>query len=99
MVVRRPNPRDGRGTLAEITAGGRAVVERATRDLMAAEFGLGRYDGDQLKEMFDLLRDLRLAAGDFSDGEPAAAVGESADAGRGPASARHGDASAAVSRP
>jgi DNA-binding MarR family transcriptional regulator len=99
MVVRRPNPRDGRGTLAEITAGGRAVVERATRDLMAAEFGLGRYDGDQLKEMFDLLRDLRLAAGDFSDGEPAAAVGERADAGGGPASARHGDAPAAVSRP
>jgi DNA-binding MarR family transcriptional regulator len=99
MVVRRPNPRDGRGTLAEITAGGRAVVERATRDLMAAEFGLGRYDGDQLKEMFDLLRDLRLAAGDFSDGEPAATVGEPAAAGGGPASARHGDAPAAVSRP
>ena len=38
---------------------------------MAADFGLGRYDGDQLKEMFDLLRDLRLAAGDFSDGGPA----------------------------
>ena len=72
MVVRRPNPRDGRGTLAEITARGRAVVEDATRDLMAAEFGLGRYDSDQLKEMFDLLRDLRLAAGDFSDGEAAA---------------------------
>jgi DNA-binding MarR family transcriptional regulator len=99
MVVRRPNPRDGRGTLAEITAGGRAVVERATPDLMAAEFGLGQYDGDQLKEMFDLLRDLRLAAGDFSDGEPAAAVGEPADAGGGPASAGHGDAPAAVSRP
>ena len=99
MVVRRPNPRDGRGTLAEITAGGRAVVEHATRDLMAAEFGLGQYDGDQLKEMFDLLRDLRLAAGDFSDGEPAAAVGEPADAGGGPASARQGDAPAAVSRP
>jgi DNA-binding MarR family transcriptional regulator len=72
MVVRKPNPRDGRGTLAEITARGRAVVEDATRDLMAAEFGLGRYDGDQLKEMFDLLRGLRLAAGDFSDGDPAA---------------------------
>ena len=55
MVVRRPNPRDGRGTLAEITGRGRAVVEHATRDLMAAEFGMGRYDSGQLK------RDVRPA--------------------------------------
>ncbi len=65
MVVRRPNPSDGRGTLAEITGEGRAVVGRATRDLMAAEFSMGRYDNGQLNEIFDLLRDLRLAAGDF----------------------------------
>ena len=44
LVARRPNPRDGRGTLAEITAAGREVVERATADLMAADFGLGGYD-------------------------------------------------------
>ena len=36
------------------------MVERATRDLMAAEFGLGGYEQDQLKEIFDLLRGLRL---------------------------------------
>ena len=65
MVLRRPNPADGRGRLAEITAEGRAVVERATRDLMAAEFGLGGYEPGQLKEIFDLLRGLRLTAGDF----------------------------------
>jgi len=65
MVVRRPNPADGRGRLAEITANGRAVVERATTDLMAAEFGLGGYEPGQLKEIFDLLRGLRLSAGDF----------------------------------
>jgi len=41
------------------------VVERATRDLMAAEFGLGGYEPGQLKEIFDLFRELRLAAGDF----------------------------------
>jgi hypothetical protein len=40
-------------------------VERATRDLMAADFGLGGYDKDQLAEIFDLLRALRLTAGDF----------------------------------
>jgi DNA-binding MarR family transcriptional regulator len=65
MVIRRPNPADGRGRLAEITEQGRAVVERATRDLMAAEFGLGGYGPGQLKEIFALLRKLRLTAGDF----------------------------------
>ena len=99
MVVRKPNPRDGRGTLAEITARGRAVVEDATRDLMAAEFGLSRYDGDQLKEMFDLLRGLRLAAGDFSDGDPAAAGAGPGGPGREPAPPRYAGAPPAVSRP
>jgi DNA-binding MarR family transcriptional regulator len=65
MVVRRPNPADGRGRLAEITDAGRDVVARATRDLMEAEFGLGGYGPGQLKEIFDLFRELRLAAGDF----------------------------------
>ena len=68
MVVRRPNPSDGRGRLAEITDAGRDVVERATRDLMAAEFGLGGYEPGQLKEIFDLFLQLRLAAGDFVPG-------------------------------
>src|SRR5690242_3626299 len=43
LVLRRPNPADGRGRLAEITADGRAVVKVATRDLMNAEFMLGGY--------------------------------------------------------
>ena len=75
LVVRRPNPRDGRGTLAEITAAGRALVERATKDLMAAEFGLGGYDAAQLDEISGLLRGLRVAAGDFSETGSAAADG------------------------
>ncbi len=71
MVVRRPNPRDGRGTLAEITASGRDVVQRATGDLMAADFGLAGYADGQLTEIFGLLRGLRLAAGDFTADAPA----------------------------
>ena len=67
LVVRRPNPADGRGTLAEITTAGREVVERATADLMAADFGLGGYDKAQLEEMFDMLRGLRVTAGDFTE--------------------------------
>jgi DNA-binding MarR family transcriptional regulator len=69
FVVRRPNPADGRGTLAEITDAGRSVVQRATGDLMAAEFGLGGFEPGQLKEIFDLFRELRLSAGDFLPGE------------------------------
>jgi DNA-binding MarR family transcriptional regulator len=65
FVERRHHPSDGRVRLAEITPAGRAVMEKATRDLMAAEFGLGGYAPDELAEMFTLLRGLRLAAGDF----------------------------------
>jgi DNA-binding MarR family transcriptional regulator len=65
MVVRRPNPDDGRGRLAEITERGRDAVRVATRDLMAADFGLAGYSEQDLEEMFGLLRGLRLTAGDF----------------------------------
>lgn len=65
LVLRRPNPADRRGTLAEITQAGRDVVDAATSDLMTAEFGLTGYDADQLDAMFGLLEGLRVAAGDF----------------------------------
>jgi DNA-binding MarR family transcriptional regulator len=67
LVVRRPNPRDGRGTLAEITPAGREVMQRATDDLMSAEFGMAGYGAGQLDDVFGLLRGLRVAAGDFKD--------------------------------
>jgi DNA-binding MarR family transcriptional regulator len=66
-VVRKPNPSDGRGTLAEITASGREVVAAATADLMAAEFGMGGYADAELEQISTLLRSLRVAAGDFTD--------------------------------
>jgi DNA-binding MarR family transcriptional regulator len=74
LVRRRPNPRDGRGTLAEITPGGREVVTRSTAELMAARFGMADYDPVELAEVFTLLRGLRVAAGDFRPGPGAAAV-------------------------
>ncbi len=67
LVMRKPNPRDGRGTLAEITPEGRSIMQRATADLMQAEFGMGGYTEGQLQDMFGLLRDLRVTAGDFKD--------------------------------
>ena len=74
MVRRRPNPRDGRGTLAEITPSGRDVVTRSTADLMAARFGMGEYDPVELAEIFTLLRGLRVTAGDFRPEPGAVAV-------------------------
>jgi hypothetical protein len=34
---------------------------------MAADFGLGGYDKAQLEGMFDMLRGLRVTAGDFRE--------------------------------
>jgi DNA-binding MarR family transcriptional regulator len=65
LVVRRPHPEDGRAVLAEITPAGRALVEAATADLLAADFGLGSLEDDQLGQLSELLRPVRRAAGDF----------------------------------
>jgi DNA-binding MarR family transcriptional regulator len=65
LVTRLPNPRDGRGRLAEITEQGRDVVQRATADLVAAGFGMPGYEPRQLREIFAVLLDLRRGAGDF----------------------------------
>ena len=70
LVVRKPNPRDGRGTLAEITEAGRDMVTRATADLMAAEFGMSGYGEGELEEISAILRGLRVAAGDFTEDAP-----------------------------
>jgi DNA-binding MarR family transcriptional regulator len=67
MVIRKPNPADGRGRLAEITGRGRDAVHVATRDLMAAEFGMSGYSEPDRDALFTLLRSLRLSAGDFSE--------------------------------
>ena len=85
LVRRRPNPRDGRGILAEITPSGRDVVTRSTADLMAARFGMAGYGAPELAEVFTLLRGLRVAAGDFRPEPGPAAVsapGTAASAGR-----------------
>jgi DNA-binding MarR family transcriptional regulator len=65
LVVRRRHPEDGRGVLAEITPAGRELVERATQDLVAAEFGLAALDEGALQELSELLRPIRKAAGDY----------------------------------
>ncbi|QBR91684.1 MarR family winged helix-turn-helix transcriptional regulator [Nocardioides euryhalodurans] len=64
-VVRRRHPDDGRAVLAEITPAGRQVVEAATADLVGADFGLGVLDDGDLRQLSELLRPVRRAAGDF----------------------------------
>lgn len=66
LVRRSPHPEDGRAVLAEITDEGRALVERATADLVGAEFGLGVLDEESLRNLSELLRPIRSAAGDFA---------------------------------
>jgi DNA-binding MarR family transcriptional regulator len=65
LVRREPNPQDGRGTLAVITAEGRAVATKATADLNAAHFGMSALSGRELADVYDLLRRLRHDAGDY----------------------------------
>lgn len=65
LVVRRRHPDDGRAVLAEITDSGRSLVELATADLLAADFGLGALDERRLGQLSQLLRPIRKGAGDF----------------------------------
>jgi DNA-binding MarR family transcriptional regulator len=65
LVARRPHPDDGRAVLAEITTEGRALVEKATADLVGADFGLGALDEPGLRTLSELLRPVRKAAGDY----------------------------------
>jgi DNA-binding MarR family transcriptional regulator len=67
LVRRLKHPTDGRAVLAEITDDGRALVERATADLVTAEFGVGALDPEELDRLSRLLRPVRVAAGDFAD--------------------------------
>jgi DNA-binding MarR family transcriptional regulator len=69
FVQREPHPSDRRTTLATITARGRAAAEAATADLHALRFGTVLPDA-QLDEITEILRGVRVDAGDF--GDPAA---------------------------
>ncbi len=71
LADRRPNPADGRGVLAGITERGRAVVEEATAALTGLEFGLGDVPEAEQHALFDILKRVRLGAGDVADVAPA----------------------------
>jgi DNA-binding MarR family transcriptional regulator len=68
-VDRRPNPDDGRGVLAGITPRGREVVGTATTALTDLDFGLADLPDAERSELFDILKRVRLGAGDVATSE------------------------------
>jgi len=66
LVERRPNPQDGRGTLAALTEPGRRLARRATELMNARVFSDVGLDGPALRTLFGALSQLRQAAGDFA---------------------------------
>jgi DNA-binding MarR family transcriptional regulator len=66
-VRRRPNPDDGRGVLAGITEAGREVVGTATAALTDLDFGLADLPEPERAQLFDILKRVRLGAGDVAD--------------------------------
>jgi DNA-binding MarR family transcriptional regulator len=67
LVRREPNPDDGRGVLAVITDEGREVADKATAEFNSARFGMSALTGADLQRLFDILKTLRVDAGDFAD--------------------------------
>ncbi|CAN5550887.1 MarR family transcriptional regulator [soil metagenome] len=65
LIERRQHPDDGRAVLAEITEAGRDLVERATKDLVTADFGLDALAEPDRLALSELLRPIRSIAGDF----------------------------------
>ena len=70
-AVRVPHPTDRRTTLAEITATGRKTARAATEALNAMRFATAPLSSSELETLTDILRRLRVDAGDFVD-QPAA---------------------------
>lgn len=69
LVDRRPNPSDGRSTLASITPAGRRLVRRAAASLNEVFTGLG-LDPDDEESVAATLARFRRDAGDFDDTTP-----------------------------
>jgi DNA-binding MarR family transcriptional regulator len=66
LVVRRPDPADGRGVLVEITDTGRAVAAKATALLNEQVFSRPELTSPRMLALVDTLRELRRDAGDFA---------------------------------
>jgi DNA-binding MarR family transcriptional regulator len=65
LVERMPHESDRRTTLAEITPEGRRVARRATKALNRERFGTSPLGEAEFRQLFDVLRGVRVDAGDF----------------------------------
>jgi DNA-binding MarR family transcriptional regulator len=65
LVRRVPNPTDGRGTLAAVTPRGRKVALAAVEGVNAAVLQPFEPSGAAGERLYELLRDVRIAAGDL----------------------------------
>jgi DNA-binding MarR family transcriptional regulator len=65
LVERVPHESDRRTTLAQITEAGRKTAKQATTELNADRFGTSPLGDPALAELFELLRAVRVGAGDF----------------------------------
>ena len=66
-VRREPHPTDRRTTLAQITERGRSVGGEATEAMHAIRFGIGALRKAELEQVTALLRQVRIAEGDFDE--------------------------------
>ncbi len=69
MVVRRSNPRDGRGVLASITPAGRESADRGAALLNTELFETLPLPDDDLEMLVDVIGRLRLHFGDWASPE------------------------------
>lgn len=67
LVRRLQHESDRRAVLAEITAKGREVARDATLRLNEERFGTAPLSDEQLGQLFELLRPVRVDANDFAD--------------------------------
>jgi DNA-binding MarR family transcriptional regulator len=65
LVTRQSNPDDGRGRLAHLTAAGRRTASAATEVMNEKVFTDIGMASSTVARLFDLLAELRSAAGDF----------------------------------
>jgi DNA-binding MarR family transcriptional regulator len=65
LVQRTPDSTDRRKVLATLTPKGKRTTARATKALNDMSFGVRGLDDTGLERLYSLLRDVRMAAGDF----------------------------------
>jgi DNA-binding MarR family transcriptional regulator len=69
LVRRLRECEDGRVILAEMTAAGGKIVQKATRRVTAVTFGITGLSAGEMLQLTSLLRKVRLTSGDFSEAD------------------------------